>query len=102
MPMSGIWRVSYSLEVEVSAEEGRGERRKGDYNGMWLHLNDHRLDETEHYTYSSSGTVAATGGREWTMETSAGDTITLSADECRADACNLMYINFCVDFIPKM
>ena len=90
MPMSGVWKVSYSLMSEVS---------EGEENGVWLHLNDRQLDQTEHYTYTSSGTVSSTSGLEWTMEASAGDTITLRVDESQGD---FMYINFCVDFIPKM
>ena len=82
--------MSYSLRSSVHIKEG---------NTAWLFLNGNQLDETEHNTYSNSGTVSSTGGRVVTLEASAGDTI-----EIRATQMDRYYVNiyFCAEFIPKM
>ena len=69
------------------------------YNYAYLWLNGHQMSETEHRTYSSSGTVRSIGGRLVTLEASAGNYI-----ELRAAKTNGIFnrINYCVEYVPKM
>ena len=90
VPVSGAWRLSYSLRSSVYS---------GDTNYCYLYLNGDRLDETEHDTYSSSGQVSSTSGRVVTVEATAGDKI-----EVRADRMDGIYyeILYCAEYIARM
>jgi len=90
VPVSGAWRLTYSLESRVES---------GDYNICYLYLNGDRLDETEHETYSGSGVVWSTSGRVVTVEASAGDKIEIRT--IRIDG-NYYRILYCAEYIPKM
>ena len=70
MPVTGAWRLTYSLYSFVDS---------GDNNWAYLHLNGDPLRETRHYTYSQTGAVTSTGGRVVTLEASAGDQIEIRA-----------------------
>lgn len=90
MPVSGAWKISYSLESDVDS---------GEYNDCWLYLNGVQLTETKHDTYSASGRVNFTGGRVVTVEASAGDKIEIRAT--RMDG-SYGFILYCAEYIPKM
>ena len=90
LPVSGAWRVSYSLRSSVGSKKG---------NYAYLYMNRNQLTETLHNTYSESGQVYSTGGRVWTLEASAGDKIELRADNMGGDYYRII---FCAEFIPKM
>ena len=66
--MTGTWRISFSMRSNVYT---------GDGNYAYLYHNGERLPETEHETYSDSGTVYSTGGREILVTAQQGDTLTL-------------------------
>ena len=66
--MTGTWRVSFSMRSYVYS---------GDANNAYLYHNGERLLETQHETYSSSGYVRYTGGREILVTAQQGDTLTL-------------------------
>ena len=91
MPVSGAWRLTYSLQSWVES---------GEENDCYLYLNGQRLSaETLHTTYTESGGVWSTGGRVVTLEASAADTI-----ELRTITMNGSYrhIIFCAEYISKM
>jgi len=90
VPLSGVWRVTFSMESAVESE---------DRNIAYLFLNGHMLDETRHYTISTSGRVSSTSGLVVTLEASAGDTISLRTTVLDGW---YNYINFCVEYLPKM
>ena len=72
----------------------------GDQNRAYLYINGNQLDETEHYTYSDNMEQENfTGGREVTLEASAGDTIYLRTTEMESLYVNIYY---CAEYIPKM
>ena len=54
LPVSGAWRVSYSLRSSVVSKK---------VNHAYLYMNRNQLTETLHDTYSESGLVLSTGGR---------------------------------------
>ena len=95
MPVSGAWRISYSLQ---SSYRGVALIRD-EVNVAWLYKNGYSLQGTEHYSASSDGWVTSTGGRVVTLEANAGDRIDLRAT--RMDG-NFWDILFCAEFIPKM
>ena len=66
VPLSGAWRLSFSIHSVVGT---------GDTNSAYLYINDYWLEDSKHQTYSSSHTVQSTGGREVTLDASAGDKI---------------------------
>ena len=90
MPVSGAWRLSFSMYAQVDS---------GDYNWAYLYLNGEKLTETYHKTYSGSGEVHSTGGRVLTVEASAGDKIEIRATDMDRDSDNILY---CAEYIPKM
>ena len=90
MPVSGAWRVTYSIESQVYS---------GNDNWAYLYINGDRLDETKHVTYSDSGEVISTGGRVWTLEASAGDRIEIRTTYMEGIYNEILY---CAEFIPKM
>ena len=90
MPISGSWRVSFSMRSRVDS---------GEDNRAWINVNGRSVYETEYYTSSSSGVVTSTGGRELTLQASAGDSITLETN--RLDG-YFYEVQTCFDFIPIM
>ena len=90
MPVSGAWRLTYSMYSRVDS---------GDSNYCFLYLNGEQLTETYHWTSSETGLVRSTGGRVVTVEASAGDRI-----EIRATVMDGFYISilYCAEYIPKM
>ena len=70
-----------------------------DENRAYLYINDGAVAESGHRTFSETGMVRSTGGREVTREVSQGDKI-----ELRATLMEGYYygINFCAEYIPKM
>ena len=93
MPVSGAWRVSFSMASLVGVGYG-------DQNRAYLYINGNQLDETEHYTYSDNMEQENfTGGREVTLEASAGDKIEISADAMDGYYGEILY---CAEYISKM
>ena len=91
VPVSGVWRVRFSLYSYLDSSQ---------VHESYLYLNDGQLGETLHSTYSQNGLAASTSGREWTMEASVGDAITLRATRMDAGGDSGYYrMNFCVEFI---
>ena len=98
MPVSGTWRVTYSLQSMVYGNN---------QNVAYLHLNGVKVPESVHSTYSGPGElerwsgaqVVSTGGREVTREVSTGDTF-----ELRTEVLDGHYyrINFCAEYIPTI
>ena len=90
VPVSGAWRVSFSLVSKVwSGYEMKAQ----------LLLNDRGILESAHHTYSGLHPKYSTGGREVTVEASAGDTIYLKALDMGGE---YTHIYFCAEYIPKM
>ena len=92
MPVSGAWRVSFSMASLVGVGYG-------DQNRAYLYINGNQLDETEYWTYSESGLVCSTGGRVLTLEASAGDKIEVRTTRVDGYHYNVLY---CAECIPKM
>ena len=90
MPVSGAWRLNYSLESWVDG---------GEINYSYLYINGNKLDETQHETRSGSGWDSTTGGRVVTMEASVGDKIEIKADRMDGYYYQILY---CAEYIPKM
>ena len=91
MPVSGAWRLTYSMGSTVNSWNS---------NLSFLYINGGLLDESSRYrTFSETGQVLSTGGRVVTVEASAGDKI-----EIRATTVDGSYwrIIFCAEFISKM
>ena len=70
VPMTGSWRISFSLGSRVLI---------GDHNYVYLYHNGEQMPETQHDTYSQSGSVYSTGGREILVTAQQGDTLTLGS-----------------------
>ena len=90
MPLSGAWRLTYSLASYVDS---------GDWNYCYLYLNGDQLPKTEHYTRSSTEYGRSTSGRVVTLEASAGDTIELRATKMDG---SYYRMTFCLEYISKM
>ena len=90
MPISGAWRVSFSLRSFVDSREG---------NYAYITVNGEQVTESFHSTYSDSGKVGSTGGREVTLEVSAGDSITLETTTMEGSFYDVLT---CFNFIPTM
>ena len=71
----------------------------GDYNVAYIYLNGNMLVSSGHDTYTDSGAVISTSGRELTMEVSQGDNIKLRTTHMGDE---YYYINFCAQYVPKM
>ena len=107
VPVSGTYRVSYSLRSWVDT----GNRNSAfiyiaeDENEYYTNMANMALDigdalkETAHCTYSEWYKKDSTGGREATIEVSAGNVIFLRASSLYG---NYQDISFCVDYIPKI
>ena len=89
MPVSGAWRLTYSLVSGVDS---------GESNWAVLYINGQLLPETRHNTYSGSGEVVSTGGRVVTLEASAGDRIEIRTDIMDGGYFDILY---CAEYIPK-
>ena len=68
VPVTGVWRVSFSLRSRVNT---------GEVNDVYIYHNQQRIEETEHRTYSQSKWVYSTGGRELVTKAAWGDTFHL-------------------------
>ncbi len=68
VPMTGVWRVSFSLESKVTT---------GQWNWVYIYHNQQQIAETEHDTYSEYKRVDSTGGRELITRAERGDTFHL-------------------------
>ena len=90
MPISGSWRVSYSHYSEVDS---------GEINLAFIYLNGEPVPESRYYTYINGARVISTGGREVTLEASAGDTITLHTSALDRYIAGVLT---CFSFIPTM
>ena len=93
MPVSGAWRLTYSLESTLE---------QGGWNYCLLSINGDTLDGSVHETYSDSSKQWTTGGRVVTLEASAGDKIEVKADTSSSVEDKFWHILFCAEFIPKM
>ena len=71
----------------------------GKRNEAYLCINSDNLQETLHYTRSSTDWGRSTGGRVVILETSAGDTIELRTNMISGD---FHRIYFCAEYISKM
>ena len=80
VPISGLWRVSYSLYSSVTSPSDSGVG-----NSVFLYHNNARVPETLHLTYSANGTMGSTGGRELIAKASAGDSIYLKTTDMNGD-----------------
>ena len=90
MPVSGAWRVTYSLYSVVDS---------GEYTIARLYFNGEDVSQTVLTTYSESGEVGSTGARELTLDAGVGDKIEIRTTTMDR-YCNR--IIFCTEFIPKM
>ena len=90
MPVSGAWRLSYSMQSWVDS---------GEENWAHLYINGDQLQGPDHDTSSGNGWVRSTGGRLVTLEASAGDTIEIRTTNMGG---YYYYVYFCAEYIPKM
>ena len=90
MPVSGAWRLTYSLRSLVDSEE---------QNISYLYINGEELTETIHGTYIQTGQVISTGGPVVTVEASAGDQIEIRTTRMEGSYFRILY---CAEYIPKM
>ena len=58
----------------------RSRVHSGEYNYAFLYHNGEQMPESEHFTFSGSDEVSATGGREILVTAQQGDTLTLRSD----------------------
>ena len=86
VPMSGTWRLSFSLGTMSDSYQD---------STLCLFINDVHIEEAIHYSYSNGGLVGATGGREWTLKASAGDSISLRPGTLEG---KFSRIEFCIQF----
>ena len=82
--------MTFSLYSHVYSGEGNTAR---------LFINGVEVDESEHFTYSETGMVWSTGGREMTREVSQGDNIELRTTRMSGYYGN---INYCAEYVPNM
>ena len=68
MPLTGTWRVHFSARSNLENEKT---------NIAIIYHNEKEVVETYHHTYAGKDPVSSTGGREVTLDASAGDTISL-------------------------
>ena len=80
MPVSGAWRLSYSMYSRSNS---------GKTNIAWLYINGQLLDESEHRTNSE----------RVNLEASAGDEIEIRTSGMEVDYYDIQY---CAEYIPKM
>ena len=94
MPVSGAWRLSYSVYSRLD--------RAGEGNTAYLYINGSTLHQTYHDTWSGSGETQSTGGRVVIVEASAGDKIDLRVGMEGPFTGYYGFINLCAEFIPRM
>ena len=68
VPVTGVWRVSFSLMSHVGTKET---------NYVLIYHNQQRIEETLHDTHSGYKGVSSTGGRELVTRAERGDTFHL-------------------------
>ena len=68
-------------------------------NIAYIFVNGEQVFESKHFTYSESGWVSSTGGREVFLEANAGDSITLRTTGMGG---YFQYVMTCIDFVPPM
>ena len=90
MPVSGAWRLSYSMSSHVAY---------GNSNYAFIYINGNKLPETEHKIYGDIGRGDHISGRVVILEASAKDTIELRATRMHGEYSG---INFCAEHIFKM
>ena len=66
VPVSGTWRVSFSMRSSVYRQH---------LHLAYLYHNGEQMRETVYMTYSNSGAVSSTGGREILVTAQQGDTL---------------------------
>ena len=90
VPVSGVWRMTFSMTSFVRFGEG---------NLAILHLNGNKVEGSQYYTYCDAKEVDSTGGRQVLMEFKQGDNI-----DIRTTRMDYKYhnINFCAEYVPKM
>ena len=90
MPVSGVWKMTYSTASWVNS---------GNFNEAFLYINGDLVRESAHSTISETGQVRSTGGRQVTWEASQGDNIeyrtTYMTGNFNAFIC-------CAEYLPKM
>ena len=90
VPVSGAWRVTYSMYSRLESGENR----------VYVYFNGNQLPESELvFTETDTGKKRSTGGREVTVAASAGDTIYLKTAGME-DSYHDIY--FCVAFENKI
>ena len=90
MPVSGIWKVSFSLQSRVYS---------GQENIVYLYHNNEAVIWSLHKTRSSNDReVFSTGGREIILDARKGDTISLRTTRLEGD---LFEILLCLEYQPS-
>ena len=89
MPLTGIYRITFSMFSRVETREA---------NYAWLYHNGNILSETDYHSYSGNGVVRSTGGREVILELSWSDTLYLKSTYVQGDFHD---IYFCAEYIHK-
>ena len=93
MPLSGAWRVTFSIMSKVEGMES---------NWVFLYLNGVRVKPSMWSNYSGGSAVGTTSGREWIQEAIAGDAISLWSSKPQGGYYGtLLEVNCCFEFIPK-
>ena len=87
VPVTGVWRVSFSLESKVNA---------GQFNYVYICHNQQMIDETQYRTHSKDARVYSTGGRELITRAERGDTFHLGTKYMRN---NFWKIITCFEFV---
>ena len=87
MPVSGAYRVSFSLFSDTNTNW---------WNIAYIKINGNRMPETRHDTYSGMHTVYSSSGREWFFEARSGDTISL---EITKGGGYYGTVNFCINLM---
>ena len=92
MPLSGIWKVSFSLQSKMVDHKE---------NIVWVYVNEKAVTESLHKSYFSnshnSGEVTYTGGREIILDVDEGDTISLRTTTMQG---NFWEILMCLEYQP--
>ena len=87
VPVTGMWRVSFSLYSEVST---------GLYNYLYIYHNQKQIGETLYFTYSEYYKVSWTGGRELITRAERGDTFHLGTKGMKGGFYNIIT---CFEFV---
>ena len=87
VPVTGVWRVSFSLRSVVNT---------GQWNNVYIYHNQQIMTETEHQTYSKDNYVKSTGGWELITRAEQGDTFHLGTGTMKSW---LYHIITCFEFV---